>query len=90
MGFLSTETFEDVERVRRQREREKEAMIQKELENNPPGRYVVLRKLNTLGWDVVHETRNGIEYIKAKAVVKYKVDFCEVSTNKLLIVKVED
>ena len=83
MGFLSTETFEDVERVRKQRER-------RELAEIPPGKYIVLKKTNMFGWDTVHETRNGMTHEKAKFVYEYQVKFCDIEPKKLLIVKVED
>ena len=45
MGFLSKDTLEDVERVRKQRENEIDAKRKAELAANPPGKYVVLRYL---------------------------------------------
>ena len=91
MGFLSKDTLEDMERVRKQRENEIDAKRKAELVANPPGKYVVLRYLTGFKeWILVSESKGGLSMQDAQTVYQYKYNFGKVDARNLLIVKVED
>lgn len=91
MGFLSKETLEDMERVRKQREYEIEAKRKAEFAVNPPGKYVVLRYLTGFKeWILVSESKGGLSMQDAQTVYQYEHNFGKVDARNLLIIKVED
>nr|DAN48307.1 MAG TPA: hypothetical protein [Caudoviricetes sp.] len=91
MGFLSKDTLEDMERVRKQRENEIYAKRKAELAANSPGKYVVLRYLTGFKeWILVSESKGGLSMQDAQIVYQYEHNFGKVDARNLLIVKVED